>query len=93
LRTRVTPSEFIIAQKKKLVVKAVDYHLIVGNLYNLGTNDILWQCVLEHERPMILSEAHEGIAGDHYVGKTLTKKILHMGIWRPNLHMDAKELC
>jgi hypothetical protein len=51
------------------VVKAVDYQLIAGNLYKLGVDGILRRCVLEHERPMILSEAHEGIAGGHYVGK------------------------
>jgi hypothetical protein len=51
------------------VVKATDYQLIAGNLYKLGADGILRRCVLEHERPMILSEVHEGIAGGHYAGK------------------------
>jgi hypothetical protein len=77
LSTGVAPPDFIVAQKKQLVVKATDYQLIVGNLYKLGADGILRRCVLEHERHMILSEAHEGVAGGHYVGKVTTHNILH----------------
>jgi hypothetical protein len=64
--TGVAPSEFTVAQKKQLVVKATNYQLIAGNLYKLGADGILRRCVLEHERNMVLSEAHEGVAGGHY---------------------------
>jgi hypothetical protein len=38
----VAPSKFTTAQKKQIVVKAIDYHLIIaGNLYKLGAEDIL----------------------------------------------------
>jgi hypothetical protein len=76
LSTRVAPPEFTVAQKKQLVVKATDYQLIAGNLYKLGTDGILRRCVLEHERHMILSEAHEGVVGGHYAGKVTTQNIL-----------------
>jgi hypothetical protein len=33
--------EYTTAQKKNLVVCAVDYQLIIGHLYNIGTNNIL----------------------------------------------------
>jgi hypothetical protein len=36
---------------------------IKGNLYKLGADGILRRYILEHERPMILEEAHDGIAG------------------------------
>jgi hypothetical protein len=42
---------------------------------------------------MILTEAHEGIAGGHYVGKATAKKKLCSRIWWPTLHKDAKEYC
>jgi hypothetical protein len=35
----------------------------------MGADNILRRCVLEHERPRILAEAHEGIVGGHYAGK------------------------
>jgi hypothetical protein len=70
LSTRIVPQDFNTAQKKNLVVKVADYQLIAGNLYKMVTYNILRRCVLEHERPRILVEAHEGIFGGHYVGKS-----------------------
>jgi hypothetical protein len=63
LSTQTAPQEFNTVQKKTLVVRAADYQLIAGHLYMMGTNNILRRCVLEHEIPRILAEAHEGIAG------------------------------
>jgi hypothetical protein len=40
---------------------------------------------------LILVEAHEGIAGGHYAGKTTAQKVLRDGLWWPTLHKDAKE--
>jgi hypothetical protein len=65
------PQEFNTAQKKNLVVRATDYQLIVGHLYKMGADNILRRCVLEHERPRILAEAHEGIDGGNYAGKDI----------------------
>jgi hypothetical protein len=72
LSTGVALKEFSIAQKKNMVVRATDYQLIAGHLYKLGIDNILRRCVLEHERPMVLLEAHEGIVGGHYAGKDTT---------------------
>jgi hypothetical protein len=38
----------------------------------MGAGNILRRCVLEHERPRILTEAHEGIDGVNYAGKDTT---------------------
>jgi hypothetical protein len=65
------PSEMTVAQKKELVVKATNYKLIARNLYKMGADGILRYCVLEHERPMILEEAHDGIFGGHYAGREI----------------------
>jgi hypothetical protein len=64
-------------QKKKLVVRAAYYQLIVGNLYKLCGNNILRRYVMEHEIPIILAKSHEGIVGVHYVGKYIAQKIVH----------------
>ena len=57
-----TPSEMTTQQKKQLVVRVADFNLIVGQLYNMGPDEILCRCVLEHEKPLILAEAHSGAA-------------------------------
>jgi hypothetical protein len=75
------------------VVKETNYQLIVGNLYKLGADGILRRCVLEHERPMILTEVHKGIVGGHYTCKTTAQNILCVGLWWPTLHKDSKEFC
>jgi len=46
---------------------------------------------MKHERPLILTEAHDGIVGGHYAGSATAKKILRVGLWWPTLHKDAKE--
>jgi hypothetical protein len=75
------------------VVKATNYQLITGNLYKLGENGILRHCVLENERLIILKEAHDGIVGGNYAGKSITHNILCTWLWWPTLHKDAKEYC
>jgi hypothetical protein len=62
------------------VVRVADYQLIAGHLYNIGAEKILRRCVMEHERPIILAEVHEGIVGRHYAGKATAQKILHTGL-------------
>lgn len=62
-------------------------------MYKLGAYGILQRHVLDHERPIILLEAHEGFVGGHYTRNTTTQNILHVGIWWVALHNDAKELC
>jgi hypothetical protein len=87
----MAPREYTIIQKKQLVVYAADFQLIVGQLYKMGPDEILRRCVMEAEIPLILAEAHEGIAGGHYAGKETMQKVLRAGLWWPTLHKDAKE--
>jgi hypothetical protein len=75
------------------VVGAADYQLIASHLYKLGVDNILRRCVMEHERPIILEEAHEGIARIHYAGKSTTQKVLCAILWWPTVHKDSKEHC
>jgi hypothetical protein len=80
LSTGMEPSEYIITQKKQSVVRAAEFSLIVGQLYNMGPNEILRRCVMEAERPLILAETHEGIVERHYAGKEIAQKVLRAGL-------------
>jgi hypothetical protein len=91
LSTGMAPCEYTIIQKKQLVVRAAYFLLIVGQLYKMGPNEILKRCVMEAERTLILSKAHEGITVGHYAGKETMQKVLRAGIWWPTIHKDAKE--
>jgi hypothetical protein len=76
----MAPSDMEVSQKKQLVVKEADYHLITTKLYKLGAYGILRRCVLDHEMTMTLSKAHKGIARGHYTGKATTQNILCAGL-------------
>jgi hypothetical protein len=74
LSTRMVPSEYTIPQKKQLVVRATEFSIIAGQPYKMGPDEILRRCVMEIELPLILTEAHEGITGGHYVGGATVQK-------------------
>jgi transposase InsO family protein len=57
----------------------------------MGPEEIPRRCFMEAERPLILTEAHEGIAGGHYAGKATAQKVLQAGLWWPTLHRDPKD--
>jgi hypothetical protein len=65
------PSEYTIPEKKQLVVCAIYFSLITRQLYKMGLDEILRRCVLEEERPWILTEAHASIVGGHYARKEI----------------------
>ena len=85
------PVRFTTTQKKQLVVSAADFQLIVGQLYKMGPDEILRRCVLEHERPTILNEVHDGVTKGHNAIKSIVHKIIQVGLWWPNLHGNARD--
>lgn len=48
---------------------ATDFSVIAGRLYKMGADEILRRYVSNFECDSILTEAHGGDMGDHYVGK------------------------
>ena len=76
LSTWNAPKGMETNQKKHLVVRAIDYTLITGHLYKLGTDEVLRRCVFDYERPWVMSEAHVGFAGGNYARKETVHKIL-----------------
>ena len=67
--------------------------MITMQLYKLGPDEVLRRYVLDHERSMILAEAHAGIVGGYYSGKPIAQKVLTVGLWWPTVHKDAKDFC
>ena len=61
--------------KQVLEMKAIPYTLINGFLYKMGLDEVLCQCVLEHERENIMHEAHYGPPGGNFQSDMTAKKI------------------
>ena len=74
-------------------MRTTDFTLIVGQLYKLGSCEILHRYILENEQRRILEEAHVGVIGGHYARKATPQKVLTVGLWWPTTHKDAKEFC
>lgn len=72
LTTGMALEGYISQQKKELVVRTRDFSIIVGHLYNMGSEKILRCYVPDFERNSILVGAHGGVVGGHYVGKATT---------------------
>jgi len=71
-------------------VHATNFSVISGHLYKMGNDEILRRYVPEFERSQILEEAHGGVAGGDYAGRTIAQKFLCLGLWWPTLHQDSK---
>ena len=52
--------------KKILAMKVASYTLMNIILYKLEADEVLCQCVPEHECQAIIHEAHSGLARGHY---------------------------
>lgn len=64
--------------------KTFPFQLIHGMLYKLGHDEVLRQCVLEHEMESILREAHEEVASRHHGLKALHKKLCWLAYGGPH---------
>ena len=89
----MAPEGYSTQQKKELVVRTADFSAIAGNLYKMGTYEILCQYVPKFEHASILAETHGGVVGGHYAGRATTQKILRTGLWWPSLHQNSKAYC
>ena len=66
----VAPAEYTLQQTKELVVQAMNFSLITGQLYKMVPDEILCRYIPEYEIHSILAEAHGGVMGGHYAGKS-----------------------
>jgi len=67
LATGIASKGYYVQQKKELVVRVVDFYVIVRNLYKMGNDEILRRYVPNFERSNILADAHEGTTRGHHV--------------------------
>ena len=72
--------------KKILAMKVAPYSIINIFLYKLGLDEVLYRCVLDHERENIMYEEHYGPAGGHFQSDMTAKKIQQSRLWWPTLY-------
>ena len=79
LRSGVTPSHLPKDQRQKLAIQALSYTPICEQLYKLGTNGTLRQCLSAAEASRVITELHDGPADGHFAANLTANKILQAG--------------
>ncbi|KAI3740512.1 hypothetical protein L2E82_30973 [Cichorium intybus] len=79
-------------QARKIRIKAPQYSIMEGRLYKKGYLVPWLKCITSQEGQQILQETHSGDVGAHEGARALTRKILLMGVYWPEIQCDVAEL-
>lgn len=79
------------AETQKLKYKVSYYVLIDNILYKRGHSLLLLQCLDGEATKYVLRQIHESMYGNHFVGQSLSYKVLRQGYYWPDLVQDATQ--
>ena len=77
------------SKARLLRIKAAQYMLYDGQLYQRGFSTLLLKCVDLKEGNYILQEIHKEVCSNHGEEKSLAYKALQQGYFWPTLRTDA----
>jgi hypothetical protein len=80
-------------EQKCFTIKSRPYTFYGENLYKLGPDGILRQCLSPAKAHVILTKLHEGSTREHYGISIIVKKILIASYQWPTIQCDVVELC
>ncbi|XP_027359296.1 uncharacterized protein LOC113867964 [Abrus precatorius] len=78
-----------IPTDRKTKFQAVNYIIVVNELYKMGVDGTLLRCLSEHEAYIALAEIHEGICGAHQAGERMKWMLLREGLYWPSMVKDC----
>jgi hypothetical protein len=76
LITIIVLDGYYATYKRHIVVRATNYHLIVGKLYMLGLDNMIRRFLIDHEKLEISWECHNRVAGGIVGGKSIARRYL-----------------
>ena len=93
LRTGLPLPRMQTNKKKRLALQSRNFCMIQDTLYHKGSDSIWCKCIHNDEKATILREAHCGIAGGHYAGDAMSRKVWQAGLSWPATQRDAQQYC
>ena len=63
--------------------------MIDGVLFQQNYDKVLLRCLEKDDAEHVLIELHDGLAGDHFSGKSITHKVLREGYYCSTLFKDS----
>nr|XP_023887899.1 uncharacterized protein LOC112000029 [Quercus suber] len=76
-------------EARKIKKRSARFTILNNTLYKRGFSMPYLRCIDEGEAEYVLREVHEGICGDHAGPKSLVRKIMLAGYFRPTMQDDA----
>jgi hypothetical protein len=70
-------------ERSQIVIRAKPYTLYDGQLYKLGLDGVLWQCLFLEKAFKILKDFHEGLVGGHFGMNNIVRNIFIQTIGGP----------
>ena len=90
LVTSEVPERARTSERKAFVIKMVQFTMIAGELYRMGTNRVPRRYMPMSARYLVISESHAGDVGWHFAIDITARKVLAAGMWWTSLHEDVK---
>ena len=81
-----------LKEASKLKAKSARFTVHRRNLYKRGFSTPILKCIGKGDSNYILREVHEGICDNHIGARTLARKTLRQGYYRPIMLKDAIQL-
>ncbi len=76
-------------EAKRIKVRASRFTILQGTLYKKGFSLPYLRCLIPAETEYVLKEIHEGICGNHSGARSLAKKVIRAGYYRPSIQADS----
>ncbi len=83
----------LVQQKQRLVKKVEPFTLKNGELYRMGQDNRLQQCLTATKAQMVMKELHEGPLGRHVATEISQRKILDTRYWWSIMYKDVHDYC
>jgi hypothetical protein len=85
----VPPEELSKAERKRLGVCSRAFSLMNDSFYHKSADGVWRRVVRKDEQEDVLRECHSGVAGGHYAGEVMARKVWQSGLWWPTVLRDA----
>ena len=85
------PTQFASKQRKKIVRESSRYSWVNGDLFYIGPDLMIRNCVREDEILDILRACHDEPCGGHFADKRTAYKVLQLGYYWPSIFRDTKK--
>ena len=76
-------------KRRQYRLQSIPYVIVDGILFRRDLNGALLRCIDIDQAKRMIKELHDGPDGGHFLGRTITMKIMRVGYYWPSLFHDC----